>query len=53
MEWIHNEVKSVDDKNRTNPSQFSNPKIPAAAPAKQDDRNLTVVKDEFAWTLAG
>jgi hypothetical protein len=53
MEWMHNEVKSVDDRNRAKPSQFSRPRIPATAPAKQDDMNLTVVSDEFAWTFAG
>lgn len=29
-----------------NPSQFSSPRIPATAPAKQEDKNLTEVN---AW----
>jgi len=41
----------VDVRNRVNPSQFSRPRIPAAAPAKHAERNFTVVKEELATTL--
>ena len=48
---MHAEVRSVDDTKSPNPTRFSNPKIPAAAPAKHADRNLTDVSEEFAMTL--
>jgi hypothetical protein len=36
-----NEVEIMDAMKRANPSQFSRPRIPATAPAKQEERNLT------------
>jgi len=53
MILMQKEVKRVDAKNRAKPSQFSRPKIPATVPAKQAERNLTVVREEFSCTLAG
>lgn len=48
---MHAEVRSVDDRKSAKPSQFSRPKMPAAAPAKHADMNLTEVSEEFAMTL--
>jgi len=42
---MHAEVKRVEAKNNANPCQFSRPTIPATAPAKQLERNLTLVRD--------
>jgi hypothetical protein len=42
--YIHADVRSVDVKNSAKPSQFSSPSIPATAPEKHDDKNLTVVR---------
>jgi hypothetical protein len=42
---MENEVRRVDARNNVKPSQFSRPSIPATAPAKQEERNLTVVKE--------
>ena len=47
------EVRSVDRRNRTKPDQFSRPRIPAAAPAKQEEMNLTFIKEVLAMTLGG
>lgn len=47
------DVKRVENRKSPKPSQFSRPRIPAAAPAKHDDRNFTVVSEEFARTLGG
>lgn len=35
-------VRSVENTKSPNPSHVSSPSVPAAAPAKQDDRNLMV-----------
>lgn len=43
--YMHAEVMRVEVKNKAKPSQFSKPNIPATAPAKQDERNFTVVRD--------
>lgn len=48
---MHAEVKSVEDRKSAKPSQFSKPNIPAAAPAKHADMNLTEVKEKFATTF--
>ena len=48
MPCMQVDVKSVDVRNRANPSQFSRPRMPAAAPAKQEEINLTFVKKELA-----
>lgn len=48
---MHAEVKSVEDKKSAKPSQFSSPRMPATAPAKHADRNLTEVSEEFEMTL--
>ena len=50
---MHAEVKRVEDRKSAKPSQFSSPKIPATAPAKHADMNLTEVSEEFARTLGG
>jgi hypothetical protein len=48
---MHAEVRSVEDKKSAKPSQFSSPKMPAVAPAKHADMNLTEFSEEFAMTL--
>lgn len=40
--WSMTEVKSVVKTKRMKPSQFSRPSMPATAPVKQDEMNLTL-----------
>jgi len=49
--YINADVKSVETKKRTKPVQFSKPRMPAAAPAKQAEKNLVFVIEEFSITL--
>ncbi|KAF8878585.1 hypothetical protein CPB84DRAFT_328434 [Gymnopilus junonius] len=44
-------VRSVEAMNKMNPVQFSSPRMPAAAPAKQAEMNLVVCIEEFARTF--
>jgi Semialdehyde dehydrogenase, NAD binding domain len=48
---IDAEVKSVVARKRANPSQFSNPNMPATAPAKQLERNFTDASELLCRTL--
>jgi len=47
------EVRRVEKRNKAKPFQFARPRIPAAAPAKQAERNLMLVKDPLASTFWG
>ena len=40
--WSRRAVKSVVKMKKMNPSQFSRPSIPATAPVKQEEMNLTL-----------
>ena len=46
-------VTRVDSKNNVNPNQFSRPRIPATAPANDDEMNFTVVSALLCRTFGG
>lgn len=47
-------IKRVENAKRPKPSQVSSPNVPAAAPAKQAERNLIVYTCEpLYWTFGG
>lgn len=53
MKKMQTEVRMVDRRKSARPDHFSRPRMPAAAPAKHDDRNLTFKSDELAMTFWG
>lgn len=50
---IEEAVKRIDSRKRPKPSQLVKPRMPAAAPAKHAEMNLTVMREEFTCTFGG
>lgn len=50
--YRHAAVSNVEAAKNTKPCQFSRPRMPAAAPAKQEERNLTELR-ALLWITLG
>ena len=50
---MHKLVNSVAATKRAKPIQFERPRMPATAPVKHDERDLTVVREALNWTIGG